>query len=103
MKCPFCAEEIRDEAVKCRHCKEFLVMRPETAQTPWYGKPLFLIASFLTIGPLALPLVWFHPTYSLRRKIILTVIILILSIVLFGAFLRAAKNIYEYYKLVGVF
>ena len=102
-KCPFCAEDIQDEAVKCKHCNEFLAARPEAPKTPWYGKTAVLIVSFLTVGPFALPLVWFNPTYKRRTKIIVTVIVLTLTGVLVAAAFNAARTLYGYYKQAGVF
>jgi len=101
--CPFCSEEIRDSAIKCKHCDEFLdsfVAQRVEAKLPWYFRNSFIVFALLAVGPLALPLIWCRPRMSLSWKTGLTLGIIALSWLLFQVSMESLQILEEYFRLL---
>ena len=100
-KCPFCAEEIQVEAIKCRFCGEFL-NKPQHKGGKWYYSSTAIIVAFLFLGPLAIPLVWLNPRYNIVTRLLITAAMVGITILAAYAVTGLFNNVINQVHQLGI-
>jgi len=72
----------------------------EKPKEKWFFKTRAVVAAFLILGPLALPLLWFHPRYSLATKIFWTGVTILVTAFAWKATADALRTLNIYYDQI---
>lgn len=62
----------------------------------WYYSTTSIIIGFLCVGPLILPLVWLNPNYSWPKKVIYSVVFIVLTVLLVILTIEMFQKLFEY-------
>ncbi len=66
-----------------------------TDREKWFFKTRFFVIALLSVGPFALPLLWFNPRCSLRNKILVSVAAVIFTYGLGILLERMIRPVYD--------
>jgi len=101
-ECPFCSTEINSEALTCPVCAR-PINQPQEPKTKWYYSNFIVVVAILSFGPLALPLVWFHPHYKRNTKIVVSVVVIVLTVWCFILMKDLYFQIIEQARELGIY